>query len=64
MEVIMKSSFYVINPSQLVKEVKSTMAIEGFYLDKQEIDMLKKCAYGQVSSSHLVKCLVKKYTKK
>lgn len=37
----MKSSFYVINPSQLVKEVKSTMAIEGFYLDKQEIDMLK-----------------------
>ncbi|HOA79677.1 MAG TPA: antitoxin VbhA family protein [Defluviitaleaceae bacterium] len=60
----MKNSFYVGNPSQLVKEVKGTMAMEGFYLNKQEINMLKRCACGQISSANLVKLLVKKYSQK
>lgn len=64
MEVKMKNSIHVVSPSQLVKEVKGTMAIEGFNLNKHEINMLYRCASGKVSSTHLIKLLVKKHTQK
>lgn len=50
--------------AQLVKEVQSTMSIEGLKLRKHEVGILYNCASGKISSKNAVKNLVSKYTQK
>ena len=52
------------NASQLVREVKGTMAIEGHQLKKKEVDVLELCASGKASSKDIVKSLIEKYEQK
>ena len=52
------------NPTQLVREVKATMAIEGHQLNKKEIDLLELCASGKASTKDIIKNLIKKYEQK
>ncbi len=49
------------NHTQIVDEVKGTMAIEGMHLKNQDIYRLQQCAQGKVSSKELVKKLVLQY---
>ena len=52
------------NSTQLVREVKGTMAIEGHHLKKKEIDLLELCATGKASTKDIIKTLIKKYEQK
>ncbi len=52
------------NSTELVQEVKGTMAIEGYYLKKKELELLELCAAGKASTKEVIKNLIKKYEQK